>query len=404
MSKISKRKKVCTRIALFLELRALVLSWQADRLKNSPHLESLVRQQKKTGCDYCLTHFDEFYGKTYGDEWSSLRLALLSRPKFSALVNNFAPLDRTRSKLTQMGCYSMAKAYNVNAKRFLESYRTPEVTELKAIPRPEQPEEEAEEVIESMTEEIGAQRIIKPDEQILAGSSPHLSGASAAMFNHIPPATLIGLDDVVEESEYYSKYEQVIPQHDSMDGVIPIQLVKMRPLVQLPKHFDAWTFPTGAAESRLAAPERGALGTHDYYCMDAASLLPVLMLDIQPGNVVLDMCAAPGGKSLAMLQTLHPEKLVCNDNQSNRLLRVRHVMNAYLKTNDKDYSEDLVEFSCNDAETLAIKYESKFDRVLCDVECTTDRHSLSKPDGNWFNPSFKKLRIRLPETQSAILQ
>lgn len=43
-----------------------------------------------------------------------------------------------------------------------------------------------------------------------------------------------------------------------------------------------------------------------YYLMDAASLLPVLALNLQPGDLVLDLCAAPGGKSLIMLQTLYP--------------------------------------------------------------------------------------------------
>ena len=29
----------------------------------------------------------------------------------------------------------------------------------------------------------------------------------------------------------------------------------------------------------------------NYYCMDAASLLPVLMLDLKAGDSLLDMCA-----------------------------------------------------------------------------------------------------------------
>jgi len=43
--------------------------------------------------------------------------------------------------------------------------------------------------------------------------------------------------------------------------------------------------------------------------MDGASLLPVLALDLEPGCRVLDLCAAPGGKSLAILQTLLPGKM-----------------------------------------------------------------------------------------------
>lgn len=44
----------------------------------------------------------------------------------------------------------------------------------------------------------------------------------------------------------------------------------------------------------------GLLG---YYLLDAASVLPVLALDVQLGHAVLDLCAAPGGKTLALLQT-----------------------------------------------------------------------------------------------------
>lgn len=38
--------------------------------------------------------------------------------------------------------------------------------------------------------------------------------------------------------------------------------------------------------------------------MDGASLLPVLALGIEKGDTVLDLCASPGGKSLAILQTM----------------------------------------------------------------------------------------------------
>ena len=42
--------------------------------------------------------------------------------------------------------------------------------------------------------------------------------------------------------------------------------------------------------------------------MDGASILPVLALGIKKDDTILDLCASPGGKSLAMLQTLLPSK------------------------------------------------------------------------------------------------
>ena len=54
---------------------------------------------------------------------------------------------------------------------------------------------------------------------------------------------------------------------------------------------------------KLVISRPDILGLLNYYLMDAASLLPVLALNVQPGDFVLDLCAAPGGKTLALLQT-----------------------------------------------------------------------------------------------------
>lgn len=54
---------------------------------------------------------------------------------------------------------------------------------------------------------------------------------------------------------------------------------------------------------KLVFSRQDSLGLLDYYLMDAASLLPVLALNVQRGDLVLDLCAAPGGKTLALLQT-----------------------------------------------------------------------------------------------------
>lgn len=58
--------------------------------------------------------------------------------------------------------------------------------------------------------------------------------------------------------------------------------------------------------------------------------MPVLALDMQPGDVVLDMCAAPGGKSLSILQTLMPRTIVANDVSSSRVKKIHNVINQYV--------------------------------------------------------------------------
>ena len=51
--------------------------------------------------------------------------------------------------------------------------------------------------------------------------------------------------------------------------------------------------------------------------MDASSVLPVLALGLRPDDNVLDLCAAPGGKTLAILQTGLPgiavKTIMCNE-------------------------------------------------------------------------------------------
>lgn len=57
----------------------------------------------------------------------------------------------------------------------------------------------------------------------------------------------------------------------------------------------------------LLPSERHQVGSlKKYYLLNAASLLPVLALELRDGEKVLDLCAAPGGKSVALLQCAYP--------------------------------------------------------------------------------------------------
>lgn len=63
-------------------------------------------------------------------------------------------------------------------------------------------------------------------------------------------------------------------------------------------------FPSSEDIVRFPKQGKTSNGYFDYYLLDASSLLPVLALDLHPDNTVLDMCAAPGGKSILTSQFL----------------------------------------------------------------------------------------------------
>lgn len=153
--------------------------------------------------------------------------------------------------------------------------------------------------------------------------------------------------------------------------------------------------------SRFPPARLGSLGVMDYYLMDAASLLPVLALGLQPGDTVLDLCAAPGGKTLALLQTGCCRNLAANDLSTSRTGRLQKVLHSYVPQDIRDRSR--VRVTSWDGRKWGELEGDTYDRVLVDVPCTTDRHSLHEEENNIFQRSRKKERQMLPMLQVQLL-
>ncbi|XP_059230598.1 5-methylcytosine rRNA methyltransferase NSUN4 isoform X2 [Mustela nigripes] len=161
-----------------------------------------------------------------------------------------------------------------------------------------------------------------------------------------------------------------------------------------------FTFARGDV-SRFPPARLGSLGVMDYYLMDAASLLPVLALGLQPGDTVLDLCAAPGGKTLALLQTGCCRNLAANDLSTSRTGRLQRVLHSYVPQNIRDRNR--VRVTSWDGRKWGELEGDTYDRVLVDVPCTTDRHSLHEEENNIFQRSRKKERQMLPMLQLQLL-
>ena len=59
------------------------------------------------------------------------------------------------------------------------------------------------------------------------------------------------------------------------------------------------------------------------YLQDPSTRLCVELLAPQPGETILDACAAPGGKSLMIADAMQNGKLVALDEEGPRLQRLR---------------------------------------------------------------------------------
>ncbi|NXN39423.1 NSUN4 methyltransferase, partial [Rhinoptilus africanus] len=159
-----------------------------------------------------------------------------------------------------------------------------------------------------------------------------------------------------------------------------------------------YTFPRGdITRFRPARPD--ALGLLDYYLMDAASLLPVLALNVQPDDFVLDLCAAPGGKTLALLQTGVCGHLAANDVSISRTKRLYQILHSYVPREIRE----TVRVTSYDGRDWGQLEGGTFHKVLVDVPCTTDRHSVMEQDNNIFHRRRTKERQMLPMLQLQLL-
>lgn len=170
--------------------------------------------------------------------------------------------------------------------------------------------------------------------------------------------------------------------------------------VSICPNIQCFVFPKGDI-TRFKPAKLDSSGRLSYYLMDAASVLPVLALNVQKEESVLDLCAAPGGKTLALLQTQAVRFLWANDISQSRTSRIQRTLNSCLP--NELCSKDKLCLTSFDGRKWHELEEDNFDKVLVDVPCTTDRHSLVEEDNNIFSRSRTKEKRNLPLCQTQLL-
>lgn len=394
------------------------------RCKNGPNHWATLKK-KKTNKDRALAYFDDFYAKVYGKAWDDIRNALLQEQnKYIAVVNNFSDSDRVQIVLENHGAINVKSTYdafmdverekkqksnirrkpkkiNDSSNRVHDIISETQMSQVQSI-YPTHYESSPESITFEQTREKNV-NIDKPLDPVTMKSivedssnierdvsrivvpSEGLSG----LYDFMPATKLKGMEDWVLESKHYEYYQK------SSDFVVTVEKQKV---LSFPKHLKLYTYEE-LGETRFPPPKKGATGVLDYYLFDGGSILPVLALDIQLGDKVLDMCAAPGGKALTILQTLMPNLIVANDVSLSRTNRIKNIFNTYVANigqwNDK--------FFITQRDARIIEDKNTYNKILVDVPCTTDRHVLHEDNNNIFKSTRIKERLQMPELQADIL-
>lgn len=111
-----------------------------------------------------------------------------------------------------------------------------------------------------------------------------------------------------------------------------------------------------------------------YYFMDGASYLAPFSLAPQAGEKVLDLCAAPGGKSLVLAYLMEAKGfLTSNDKSTDRRFRLQRVLRQYLP---QDFLDEGVKVTGFDASAWCLYEQEAYDKILLDAPCSSERHVL----------------------------
>ena len=109
------------------------------------------------------------------------------------------------------------------------------------------------------------------------------------------------------------------------------------------------------------------------YSQEPAAMFPAQIAQVKPGEKVLDLCAAPGGKSTALAEQLRGDGLlVANDISSSRAKVLRENLERWGVTNALITNESPAR--------LAQHFNNFFDKIVVDAPCSGEGMFRKNPD------------------------
>ncbi|MBR4304939.1 MAG: 16S rRNA (cytosine(967)-C(5))-methyltransferase RsmB, partial [Clostridia bacterium] len=110
-----------------------------------------------------------------------------------------------------------------------------------------------------------------------------------------------------------------------------------------------------------------------FYIQDLASQLAITLLDPKPEHKLIDMCSAPGGKSIAAAQLMQNKGLICAFDVHEHKINI-------IRQNAEKYGINIINAQVGDSTVPIPMLEQSADRIICDVPCSGLGIIRKKPD------------------------
>ena len=192
-------------------------------------------------------------------------------------------------------------------------------------------------------------------------------------WNNTPPLTYARVNllraqpDQLREQWAQEKVEAKLLPLDWAGGALVIELQSFRALATLPSF-------TGGM----------------FYVQDPSTLLAVMELDPQPGETILDLCAAPGGKTVFMAERMKNQGcILAHDSAPERLRLVEENCARLGVTCVETVSPS----------TLGSRLSAPVDRILIDAPCSNTGVMRRRVDLRWLIRDKEIARLRATQLQ-----
>lgn len=132
-----------------------------------------------------------------------------------------------------------------------------------------------------------------------------------------------------------------------------------------------WQSIKQAFENENQAVKYQIPGAEKEYYLDSASVLAALCLPVKGAKKLLDLCAAPGGKTLVLASRMDSDAtLSANERSPERKHRLATVVQTCLP----EEISSRIKVSCSDGAAWCTRQSECFDRILLDAPCSSERH------------------------------